>query len=161
MALSAASVCCLPPILYRLLPGVDAVAARALFRLRRARRRLCPGRGRGGHGPEAVEPGAGRWRPGARAYPGNRREFRRAHDRLFATQPVAQSALLRSVYARAACLPKSLDFMEAHGTGTPAGDPIELSAIGEALGRKRASPLRIGSVKTNVGISRRHREWPG
>ena len=64
---------------------------------------------------------------------------------------VAQSALLRSVYRESGVSPESLDFMEAHGTGTPAGDPIELSAIGEALGRKRASPLRIGSVKTNVG----------
>lgn len=63
----------------------------------------------------------------------------------------AQAALLRDVYSRAAIRPEELSFMEAHGTGTAAGDPIEIAAIGEVLGANRTIPLPVGSVKTNVG----------
>jgi acyl transferase domain-containing protein/thioesterase domain-containing protein/acyl carrier protein len=46
--------------------------------------------------------------------------------------------------------PASIDYVETHGTGTPIGDPIELSALAQAYtGRTR--PLQIGSVKTNIG----------
>src|SRR5258706_1554710 len=63
----------------------------------------------------------------------------------------AQAALLRAVYADTGVAPAALPFFEAHGTGTPAGDPIETSAISEALARQRSRPLPIGSVQTNVG----------
>src|SRR5215472_15219047 len=63
----------------------------------------------------------------------------------------AQASLLRSVYARAGIAPEQLTFFEMHGTGTPAGDPIEAAAVGHALGRNRPNPLPIGSVKTNIG----------
>jgi acyl transferase domain-containing protein len=57
------------------------------------------------------------------------------------------------VYARAGLDPSETDFVEAHGTGTQAGDPIETDAIGRVFGPGRSSdyPLRIGSIKTNVG----------
>jgi acyl transferase domain-containing protein/thioesterase domain-containing protein/acyl carrier protein len=46
--------------------------------------------------------------------------------------------------------PASIDYVETHGTGTPIGDPIELSALSQVFaGRNR--PLEIGSVKTNIG----------
>jgi len=63
----------------------------------------------------------------------------------------AQASLLRSVYARAGVAPEQLTFFEMHGTGTPAGDPIEAAAVGHSLGQSRPNPLPIGSVKTNIG----------
>ncbi|AIR89973.1 type I polyketide synthase [Pseudomonas cremoricolorata] len=65
----------------------------------------------------------------------------------------AQAALLDSTYAKAGIEPSQLDYLEAHGTGTAVGDPIETRAIGQALAQRRAAgnPLPIGSVKSNVG----------
>ncbi len=65
--------------------------------------------------------------------------------------PQAQAALLRQVYRGFDVDPNDLCYFEAHGTGTPVGDPIEARAIGEALGRHRSRPLPIGSVKSNIG----------
>ncbi|WP_339947401.1 SDR family NAD(P)-dependent oxidoreductase [uncultured Albimonas sp.] len=62
-----------------------------------------------------------------------------------------QRALLDDVYQRFNINPAKLAFIEAHGTGTRAGDPIETWALGQALGQRRADPLPIGSAKTNVG----------
>ncbi|NIJ09436.1 acyl transferase domain-containing protein/NADPH:quinone reductase-like Zn-dependent oxidoreductase/acyl carrier protein [Sphingomonas vulcanisoli] len=63
----------------------------------------------------------------------------------------AQIALLEEVYDRFGLDPADLCYLEAHGTGTPAGDPIETGALGAALGQRREAKLLIGSVKTNVG----------
>src|SRR5882762_8249476 len=63
----------------------------------------------------------------------------------------AQASLLRSVYLRAGIAPDKLTLFEMHGTGTPAGDPIEAAAVGHSLGQSRSDPLPIGSVKTNIG----------
>src|SRR5690606_20884545 len=65
----------------------------------------------------------------------------------------AQAALLRSAYAKAGIDPSQLDYLEAHGTGTAVGDPIETRAIGEALAQARGAgnPLPIGSIKSNLG----------
>jgi phthiocerol/phenolphthiocerol synthesis type-I polyketide synthase C len=63
----------------------------------------------------------------------------------------AQAALLRSLYDRVGISSDALAFFEMHGTGTPAGDPIEAAAVGYSLGRRRSTPLPIGSVKTNIG----------
>ena len=66
---------------------------------------------------------------------------------------VAQENLIRGVYARAGLDPLETDFVEAHGTGTQAGDPIEIGAISQVFGPGRPpdKPVRIGSIKTNVG----------
>ena len=63
----------------------------------------------------------------------------------------AQESLLRRIYSRSGINPDRLAFIEAHGTGTPAGDPIEATAIGQSIGQKRSNPLPIGSIKTNIG----------
>ncbi len=62
-----------------------------------------------------------------------------------------QSALLKDLYEELEIDPDRLAFIEAHGTGTPVGDPIEAKAIGDALGLRHTTPLLIGSVKTNIG----------
>jgi acyl transferase domain-containing protein/NADPH:quinone reductase-like Zn-dependent oxidoreductase/short-subunit dehydrogenase/acyl carrier protein len=63
----------------------------------------------------------------------------------------AQIALLQEVYTRCEVSADDLVYLEAHGTGTPVGDPIEAAAIGAVLGQRRATPLPVGSVKTNLG----------
>lgn len=65
----------------------------------------------------------------------------------------AQAALMTQAYASAGISPADIDYLEAHGTGTPVGDPIESRAIGLALGQVRGAdkPLLIGSVKSNIG----------
>ncbi|MDH2388508.1 SDR family NAD(P)-dependent oxidoreductase [Streptomyces sp. HNM0663] len=64
----------------------------------------------------------------------------------------AQQALLREVYDRARVLPDDLAYLEAHGTGTPVGDPLECEAVGRVLGQGRSTGvLPIGSVKANIG----------
>jgi acyl transferase domain-containing protein len=70
-----------------------------------------------------------------------------------APSPAAQESVLRDAYARAGIDPSSVDYVEAHGTGTPLGDPIEVNTLGRVFtpGRLPSSPLRIGSVKTNIG----------
>lgn len=67
--------------------------------------------------------------------------------------PKVQSALLQQVYSQAGIDPADVDYLEAHGTGTAVGDPIEARAIGDALGKRRPKdkPLLIGSVKSNMG----------
>ncbi|MGO9697996.1 MAG: SDR family NAD(P)-dependent oxidoreductase [Xanthobacteraceae bacterium] len=62
-----------------------------------------------------------------------------------------QIDLLRRVYKQAAIAPDSVVYVEAHGTGTRVGDPVEAGALGAVLGRARARPLPIGSIKTNIG----------
>lgn len=62
-----------------------------------------------------------------------------------------QAELLDRVYKKANIDPDNIDYLEAHGTGTPVGDPIEAYAIGLGLAQKRKTPLPIGSIKSNLG----------
>ena len=62
-----------------------------------------------------------------------------------------QARLLRSTYEQAEVAPDSVVYLEAHGTGTQAGDPAEAAALGAVLGHTRNDPLPVGSIKTNVG----------
>lgn len=59
---------------------------------------------------------------------------------------------MRTACARAGLGPEDFDYIEAHATGTVVGDRIEGNAIAEAFGGiEREVPLRVASVKSNVG----------
>lgn len=64
---------------------------------------------------------------------------------------VAQEKVLRAALQAAEVSPSEIGYIEAHGTGTSLGDPIELQSIARAIGRERQTPLLVGSVKTNIG----------
>jgi thioester reductase-like protein len=64
----------------------------------------------------------------------------------------AQANLMRRTLEEAQLNGDAVDVLEAHGTGTPLGDPIELKALAPVYGRaERPTPLLLGSVKTNLG----------
>ncbi|HEU5074825.1 MAG TPA: beta-ketoacyl synthase N-terminal-like domain-containing protein, partial [Polyangiaceae bacterium] len=64
----------------------------------------------------------------------------------------AQARVVQDALRSAGLAPDALGYIEAHGTGTALGDPIELRALASVLKqRKTARPVAIGSVKTNIG----------
>jgi acyl transferase domain-containing protein len=65
----------------------------------------------------------------------------------------AQEALFRAALADAGLEPASIDCVEAHATGTPLGDPIELAALAAVYGRGRESgrPCVVSCAKTSIG----------
>ncbi|MEU0108139.1 beta-ketoacyl synthase N-terminal-like domain-containing protein [Streptomyces sp. NPDC006251] len=69
----------------------------------------------------------------------------------------AQTEVLRTAWSAAGIAPRELGYIEAHGTGTALGDPIEYEALTEALSTEPAAegdaagPCYLGSVKTNIG----------
>ena len=74
-----------------------------------------------------------------------------ASSGISAPSAYAQEAVIRRAYQKAGISPDETAYMECHGTGTPAGDPIEVEAISRVFKRSASNPLLIGSVKTNVG----------
>ncbi|MDJ1172322.1 SDR family NAD(P)-dependent oxidoreductase [Roseofilum sp. BLCC_M154] len=66
---------------------------------------------------------------------------------------MAQKKVIQQALANAKLEPHQISYLEAHGTGTSLGDPIEIEALAEVYGKKRPvdSPLIVGSVKTNLG----------
>ncbi|MEC8336774.1 MAG: type I polyketide synthase, partial [Planctomycetota bacterium] len=72
---------------------------------------------------------------------------------LTAPNPKAQEKVIRQALRQARIEPDQVAYLEAHGTGTDLGDPIELRAAAAALSGQRDAqhPLLVGSVKTNIG----------
>ncbi|HEY4084191.1 MAG TPA: SDR family NAD(P)-dependent oxidoreductase [Burkholderiaceae bacterium] len=63
-----------------------------------------------------------------------------------------QRLALQRAYARAGLSPADVDYFEAHGTGTPTGDPVELQALADELAACHARGARaVGSIKANIG----------
>lgn len=69
------------------------------------------------------------------------------------THPSAsiQEQLLRQSLEQSQVDPNDVVLFEAHGTGTPVGDPVEALAIGQSYGACRKTPLTVGSAKGNFG----------
>ncbi len=64
----------------------------------------------------------------------------------------SQETVLRAALESAGLEPSEVDYIEAHGTGTALGDPIEFRALRQVFGPSHGTdPLRIGSVKSNIG----------
>ncbi len=63
----------------------------------------------------------------------------------------AQREVMRQALAAADVRPRDVTLIEAHGTGTPLGDPIEVGAIRDVYGTDRAVALVLGAVKPNIG----------
>jgi len=65
----------------------------------------------------------------------------------------AQEALLREALQAAGLAPEDVGYLEAHGTGTILGDPLEMRAVQAVYGAapRPGSPLRLSSVKANIG----------
>jgi acyl transferase domain-containing protein/acyl carrier protein len=70
-----------------------------------------------------------------------------------APNPKSQANLIREVLDRAGVDPDDVNYIEAHGTGTALGDPIEIEGLSRVYGGRDPSAPRcpVGSVKSNIG----------
>ena len=63
----------------------------------------------------------------------------------------SQERVIRQALANSRLEASEVDMVEAHGTGTTLGDPIEAGALLATYGRQRETPLKLGSLKSNIG----------
>ncbi|KAF7409641.1 hypothetical protein HZH68_004022 [Vespula germanica] len=62
-----------------------------------------------------------------------------------------QSTLLKKFYQECGISPAYIPYIEAHGTGTRVGDHEELNSIDQIFTKDRTNPLKVGSVKSDIG----------
>ncbi|MAT14452.1 MAG: hypothetical protein CMJ46_04195 [Planctomyces sp.] len=62
----------------------------------------------------------------------------------------SQVRIISDALKQAGLAPNEIQYLEAHGTGTEYGDPMELTAAASVLGKGRREPLLVGSVKANI-----------
>ncbi|MFZ6008962.1 MAG: beta-ketoacyl synthase N-terminal-like domain-containing protein, partial [Bacteroidota bacterium] len=78
----------------------------------------------------------------------------RTSNGLTAPSPTAQTAVITKAWKKAGIDPRSIEYIEAHGTGTKLGDPIEIQGITNAFGAFGINGdhrCAISSVKSNIG----------
>ncbi len=64
----------------------------------------------------------------------------------------AQVKLYRNILHQAGMRPEQVSYCEAHGTGTQAGDPLEVASVREVFGSpERPDLMQLGSIKGNIG----------
>ncbi|HEV7214424.1 MAG TPA: type I polyketide synthase, partial [Chloroflexota bacterium] len=62
-----------------------------------------------------------------------------------------QAAVIATAQAQASVAPETIGYIEAHGTGTPLGDPIEVAALRQVFAGVGPATCALGSVKSNIG----------
>ncbi|XP_046832934.1 fatty acid synthase-like isoform X1 [Vespa crabro] len=62
-----------------------------------------------------------------------------------------QSTLFKEFYDECGIPIACINYIEAHGTGTKVGDPEEINAIDQIFTKNRTNPLKVGSIKSNLG----------